>query len=157
MLAAMGALVAAPAASNQLQAQQPATVLATDTQEETPKTTNKVVEVTDDTFDREVIKSEVPVLLKFGAPWCGPCRLMEPELEKLAKDPKYAGKLKVAHINIDDSPKTAKLYKISSIPDTRLFKHLKPEDTKNEAINERLLGYRNKDQLTAWVDAHLPK
>lgn len=115
-----------------------------------------VIEVTDQNFEKEVLNSDVPVLLKFGAPWCGPCVRMEPELKALAADGKYNTRIKVAHINIDNNPKTTAAYAITGIPDTRLFKKIKADDKANKAINESKVGYHTKGQLAEWVDQQVP-
>lgn len=115
----------------------------------------KVIEVTDKTFEKEVLQSDKLVVVKFGAPWCGPCRAIAPELEKLAKDPKYKDKIKVVDINVDENPETTKKYGITGIPDTFIFKKLKPEDKVNGPTEDDQTGYRSKDQLAKWVDKHL--
>lgn len=79
-----------------------------------------VLEVTDESFQAEVLKSEIPVLVDFWAPWCGPCRAMAPIIEALAAE--YAGKLKVVKVNLDDHAETAEGYEIQSIPTFLLFK-----------------------------------
>lgn len=118
----------------------------------------KVVEVTDANFEAEVLKSDIPVLLKYGAKWCGPCLKMEPELKKLANAKnadgtlKYKGKMKVAHIDIDQSPKTAEKYDIASIPDTRIFKKINKDDKQNKDIPDTKIGFHTKEQLETWAD-----
>jgi thioredoxin 1 len=79
-----------------------------------------VSEVTDATFETEVLKSEVPVLIDFWAPWCGPCRAIAPVVDELASS--YAGKLKVVKMNVDDNPNTPGSYGVRSIPNLLLIK-----------------------------------
>src|SRR6188508_1474523 len=79
-----------------------------------------VREVTDATFESEVLKSDIPVLIDFWAPWCGPCRAIAPLVEELATE--YAGKLKVAKMNVDDNPQVPSKYNVRSIPNLVLFK-----------------------------------
>ena len=78
------------------------------------------MEIADATFEQEVIKSDLPVMVDFWATWCGPCKMIAPIVEELAKE--YEGKLKVVKVNVDDCPETAASYAIMSIPTLKIFK-----------------------------------
>ena len=99
-------------------------------------------ELTDATFEEEVLNSEQPVLVDFWAPWCQPCRAVGPVVEELAADNEG---VKVAKINIDDSPNTAAGYGVSSIPTLMVFK--------GGQVVERLVGIRPKTQFQEVLDA----
>ncbi|MBU1535354.1 thioredoxin [Myxococcota bacterium] len=79
------------------------------------------VNVTDSNFRDEVLNSKTPVLVDFWAPWCAPCRMVGPTIEKLGK--KYQGKVKVVKLDVQDNPRTAALFGIRSIPTVSLFAH----------------------------------
>jgi thioredoxin 1 len=78
-----------------------------------------VFEVTDDTFERDVLQADVPIVLDFWAPWCGPCKAVEPVLERLEADSQ--GRAEFAKLNIDENPLTAARYDVLSIPTTIVF------------------------------------
>ena len=101
--------------------------------------------VTDATFKTEVLESNLPVLVDYWAEWCGPCKMVAPILDDIAKD--YAGKLKVAKLNIDDNQKTPGEFGIRGIPTLMLFKSGNVEATK--------VGALSKSQLTAFIDSNL--
>ena len=101
--------------------------------------------VTDGNFDSEVLQSQTPVLVDYWAEWCGPCKMIAPILDDVAKD--YAGKLKVAKLNIDENQDTPAKYGIRGIPTLMLFKGGNIEATK--------VGALSKSQLAAFIDSHL--
>ena len=101
--------------------------------------------VTDGTFDAEVLQSSTPVLLDYWAEWCGPCKMIAPILDEVAKE--YEGKLKVAKLNIDENQDTPAKFGIRGIPTLMLFKGGNVEATK--------VGALSKSQLTAFIDSNL--
>ncbi len=102
-----------------------------------------IINVTDLTFDDEVIKSELPVLLDYWAEWCGPCKMIAPILDDIANE--YIGKIKVAKINIDDNPNTPAKFGVRGIPTLMIFKSGSIEATK--------VGALSKSQLSAFIDS----
>lgn len=80
---------------------------------------DRPVDITDNAFDSEVLSAAGPVLVDCWAPWCGPCRMVGPVLEQLARE--YAGRVKIAKLNVDDNPRTASRYAIRSVPTMLLF------------------------------------
>lgn len=105
----------------------------------------KIVYLTDDSFDPEVLQSETPVLVDYWADWCGPCKMIAPILEEIADE--YEGKIKVAKLNIDENSGTPPKYGIRGIPTLMLFKGGSVEATK--------VGALSKSQLTAFIDSNL--
>ena len=103
------------------------------------------VEVTDGTFDEEVLKSELPVLVDFWAVWCAPCRMIEPIVEELAVEKK--GKLKIAKVNVDMNQEIAARFGIRSIPTLLVFK--------NGELVDQLIGAVPKSMIESKLDRHL--
>ncbi len=95
------------------------------------------LEVSDQNFEEEVIKSNEPVLVDFWAPWCGPCRMVTPVIDKLAQ--KYQGKFKFCKLNVDENPKTATKFRVMSIPTLMFFKNGQVADTVIGAVPEGAL------------------
>ncbi|KFI28848.1 thioredoxin [Paenirhodobacter enshiensis] len=102
-----------------------------------------IVHVTDATFDQEVRHSTVPVVVDFWAEWCGPCRMIGPSLEELAKE--YDGKVKIAKVNVDENPESPATMGVRGIPALFLFK--------NGKIVSNKVGAAPKAALKAWIDS----
>jgi thioredoxin 1 len=100
-------------------------------------------EVTDATFDQEVLESAKPVLVDFWAPWCGPCRMVAPVVDELAQE--YDGKVEFVKVNTDENPNTAVKYGIRSIPTLLVFKGGQPVG--------QIVGFRPKSDLKQRLDA----
>ena len=96
-----------------------------------------LIDVTDQTFDAEVLKASTPVLIDMWAPWCGPCRMVEPILKKLSD--KYQGKVKFCRMNVDENQKTPSQYRVMSIPNMLFIKAGKVIDTAVGAMPEAAL------------------
>jgi len=105
----------------------------------------KEIEITDGNFIAEVEESDMPVLVDFWAPWCGPCKMIGPIVEEIAGE--YDGKLKVGKMNTDDNPQVPTKFGIMSIPTLILFKEGKPV--------ERVVGAQSKDALKSKIDGVL--
>ncbi|MFL7904105.1 thioredoxin TrxA [Azospirillum argentinense] len=103
------------------------------------------IKVTDDSFEQDVLKADGPVLVDFWAEWCGPCKMIAPALDDLAKE--YGGKVTVAKLNIDDNPGTPTKYGVRGIPTLMLFKNGNVAATK--------IGALPKTALFTWVEEAL--
>ena len=101
-----------------------------------------ITHITDSTFEQEVLESDQPVLVDYWAEWCGPCKMIAPILDEIAKD--YDGKLKITKLNIDENPETPPKYGIRGIPTLMIFKSGDVASTK--------VGALSKSQLTAFID-----
>ena len=105
----------------------------------------KINSLTDETFTGSIKAGAEPVLVDFWAPWCGPCRMVAPALESLAEE--YAGKVRIAKLNVDENPKTAAAFRVQSIPMLLLFK--------NGEVVDQMIGAQPKDTIKALLDRHL--
>jgi len=99
----------------------------------------------DDTFDKDVLQSETPVLVDFWAEWCRPCKMMTPTIDALANE--YGGKVKIGKLNVDHNNNTAMRYQVRGIPTLLLFKGGK--------VVEQMVGARSKADVQKVIDAHV--
>ncbi len=104
-----------------------------------------IVNVSDSSFDDDVLKADLPVLVDYWAEWCGPCKMIAPVLEEIAQE--YAGKVKVCKLNIDENTDVPPKFGIRGIPTLMLFKNGNVEATK--------VGALSKSQLAAFLDGNL--
>ncbi len=103
---------------------------------------NNMIELTEGNFETEVIQAAVPVVVDFYAPWCGPCKMLAPVLEQLADE--FAGRLKFAKANVDETPDLAANFEVSGVPTLMLFHGGKAVD--------RIVGLSGPRQLKAWLE-----
>ena len=104
---------------------------------------SNIINISDETFENEVLNSPLPVLLDYWAEWCGPCKMIAPILEEISTD--YAGRLTIAKINIDDNPATPAKFGVRGIPTLMIFINGNIEATK--------VGALSKSQLSAFIDS----
>jgi len=103
---------------------------------------SKIVHVSDESFEEEVLNADIPVLIDYWAEWCGPCKMIAPILDELAEE--YSERVKIAKLNIDDNPETPPKYGIRGIPTLMIFKDGNVEATKVGAVS--------KSQLTDFIE-----
>lgn len=103
---------------------------------------SKIVHVSDESFEEEVLNADIPVLIDYWAEWCGPCKMIAPILDELAEE--YGERVKIAKLNIDDNPETPPKYGIRGIPTLMIFKDGQVEATKVGAVS--------KSQLTEFIE-----
>ena len=106
---------------------------------------NNVLTITKENFEKEVIQSDVPVLIDFWAAWCAPCRMLSPTIESLADD--MTGKIKVGKINVDEQPELASAFRVSSIPTVNMVKG-------NQVIMQSV-GVKSKQALKSEIEAKI--
>jgi len=107
--------------------------------------TARVIEINDGNFEDEVLRSSSPVVVDFWAPWCGPCRMIAPITEKLAKE--YQGRLKFCKLNVDENPQMASKYQVLSIPQILFFKDGQVVDESTGAVPESVLRSKAESAL----------
>ena len=105
----------------------------------------QIVHVSDSSFEQDVLKSNVPVLLDFWAEWCGPCKMIAPILDQIAAE--YAGKVLVAKMNVDENPRTPMKFSVRGIPTLILFK--------NGQLQGQKIGAVRKADVAAFLDSKL--
>lgn len=95
----------------------------------------------------EVLKASFPVLVDFWAPWCGPCRMLAPVLEQLSESPRWAGKVSIVKLNVDDNPEVANRYEVRALPTLLVFKNGIPVG--------QLVGSQSKSSIEAFLEKHI--
>lgn len=106
---------------------------------------SEINNVSDSSFEQDVLQSDTPVLVDYWAEWCGPCKMVAPVLEEIAQE--YSGRLKICKLNIDENEATPPKYGIRGIPTLMLFK--------NGAVEATKVGALSKSQLAAFIDSNI--
>jgi len=106
---------------------------------------DQIVYTSDADFQKDVLSSEVPVLVDYWAEWCGPCKMIAPILDEIAGD--YQGKLKIAKVNVDENQQVTQKYGIRSIPTLMIFK--------GGSVQAQKVGAMSKSQLTAFIETNI--
>ncbi len=102
----------------------------------------KMIELTEDSFEQEVLNAGFPVLVDFYAPWCGPCKMIAPLLEQLAVE--FQGRIKFSKLNVDEAPGLAGNYDISGVPTLAIFR--------DGQLVDRMVGFRGANAFKAWLE-----
>lgn len=105
----------------------------------------KLIEINQENFENTVLEAEEPVLVDFGAVWCGPCKMLDPIVEELAGD--WEGRVKVVHIDVDHNPDITMQFNVMGVPSLLLFKDGEPI--------ERMTGYKPKNKIVQLFEPHL--
>ncbi len=103
----------------------------------------KIIELSESSFEQEVLRADSPVLVDFYAPWCGPCKMIAPVLEQLAVE--FHGRIKFAKLNVDEAPRLVGTYDITGVPTLAVFRDGQPVD--------RMVGFRGSNAFRSWLEA----
>jgi thioredoxin 1 len=106
---------------------------------------SNLIEINEETFENEVLQADTPVLVDFGAVWCGPCKMLDPVVEELAGD--WEGQVKVVKLDVDHNPQIAMNYQVMGVPTLMLFN--------GGEVKERLTGYMPKTKIIKKLSPHL--